>query len=293
MEPASKPHTLEPRVLVVGEVTTSEIREIEAGGYRIGWRCAFEEAEGRARDVHADLVVVALDEAEPDRLDICAALAESAGPVALRFPRSALAPVADRLGGGPALLLCDPAPGELAGELALIHAGAGSHDSAGRQEAPHLRLLAGRVSRIARTLAETTDTAPGLGRLRSPTDDFHPTPRAVATAAPVTARAVRAVIAGRRLRDRFLDPDLFGEPAWDMLLDLYAARLEHARVSVSSLCIAAAVPSTTALRWLRTLTESGLVERRPDPHDKRRVFIELGEDAAAGMNGYFAALAEQ
>ena len=129
------------------------------------------------------------------------------------------------------------------------------------------------------------------GGLRSPTDDFSATPRPIATDAPVTAKAVRAVIAERRLRDRFLDPDLFGEPAWDMLLDLYAARLEHQRVSVSSLCIAAAVPSTTALRWLRTLTESGLVVRRADPHDKRRVFIELGEPAARGLTGYFAELA--
>ena len=114
----------------------------------------------------------------------------------------------------------------------------------------------------------------------------------MASDAPVTAKAVRAVIAERRLRDDFLDPQLFGEPAWDMLLDLYAARLEHTQVSVSSLCIAAAVPSTTALRWLRTLTVSGLVSRRSDPHDKRRIFIELGDGATQGMNGYFRALAQ-
>jgi hypothetical protein len=44
------------------------------------------------------------------------------------------------------------------------------------------------------------------------------------------------------MREQFFGPDLFADPAWDILLDLYAARLEQQRVAVSSLCIAAAVP---------------------------------------------------
>ena len=213
----------------------------------------------------------------------------------VRFPGTAMAEVADRLGGTSAILLSDPAPGELAGLLTLLRMEPRDqlHDSGANTDALRLQLLADQVSRIARTLAEMTEAEPALGRrggLRSPTDDFSPTPRPIATEAPVTAKAVRAVIAERRLRERFLDPDLFGEPGWDMLLDLYAARLEHARVSVSSLCIAAAVPSTTALRWLRTLTQTGLVVRRADPHDKRRVFIEMGEGAADAMDRYFQAL---
>ncbi len=296
MDADRQPYSLDPRALLVGGAEASAEREVVAAGYQVGWRCDFSEAERQAVERPHELIVATLTGAGPDELEVCAALAEQDRPLAIRCPPEALAPVADRLGGGPALLLCDPAPGELSGELALLRAGRGMrlHDSAGQQEAVRLQLLADQVSRIARTLAEMTDSAPGLGRrggLRSPTDDFHPAPRAIASEAPVTARAVRAVISERRLRDRFLDPDLFGEPAWDMLLDLYAARLEHARVSVSSLCIAAAVPSTTALRWLRTLTDCGLVERRADPHDKRRVFIELGDGAATGMNGYFAALA--
>src|SRR5690606_9764038 len=75
----------------------------------------------------------------------------------------------------------------------------------------------------------------------------------------VTAQQVRDLLRARRLRDEFLPGDLFADPAWDMLLDLFAARLEQERVSVSSLCIASAVPPTTALRWIRTLTEKGLL----------------------------------
>src|SRR3546814_2543305 len=72
----------------------------------------------------------------------------------------------------------------------------------------------------------------------------------------------------RRMREQYFPADLFADPAWDMLLDLYAARLEHQPVSVSSLCIAAAVPATTALRWIKTMTEAGLFVREADPQDR-------------------------
>ncbi len=68
-----------------------------------------------------------------------------------------------------------------------------------------------------------------------------------------------------------------------MILDLMAARLAGQRVSVSSLCIAAAVPPTTALRWIRQLTERGVFSRIDDPADGRRVFIELTDEAASGF----------
>jgi DNA-binding MarR family transcriptional regulator len=71
-----------------------------------------------------------------------------------------------------------------------------------------------------------------------------------------------------------------------MLLDLTAARLEGKRVPVSSLCIAAAVPTTTALRWIRSLTEAGLLDRYTDPSDARRSHIEIAETAATAMLAY-------
>src|SRR3546814_13384386 len=60
-----------------------------------------------------------------------------------------------------------------------------------------------------------------------------------------------------------------------MLLNLFAADLEGGRVSVSSLCIAAAVAPTTALRWIGRMTEAGLLDRAPDPDDRRRPFVML------------------
>jgi hypothetical protein len=101
---------------------------------------------------------------------------------------------------------------------------------------------------------------------------------------------VRQVIANRQARARFFDAELFGDPAWDMLLDLTAAHGEGTQVSVTSLCIAAAVPATTALRWLTQMVESGIFVRVPDPADRRRAFIALSDRSLTGMAGYFASL---
>lgn len=101
-------------------------------------------------------------------------------------------------------------------------------------------------------------------------------------------RLVRRIIRQRQLRARFFDGDLFADPAWDMLLDLTAARAEHNRVSVTSLCIASGVPPTTALRWIGQMTEAGLFERLEDEADRRRAFIALTDKAAEGMARYFA-----
>ncbi|MEZ5734961.1 MAG: winged helix DNA-binding protein [Novosphingobium sp.] len=103
-------------------------------------------------------------------------------------------------------------------------------------------------------------------------------------------RLVRRIIRQRQLRARFFDGDLFADPAWDMLLDLTAARAEHTRVSVTSLCIASAVPPTTALRWVSQMSEAGLFERVEDETDRRRAFITLSEKAADAMARYFAEL---
>ena len=103
-------------------------------------------------------------------------------------------------------------------------------------------------------------------------------------------RLIRRIIRQRQLRARFFDGDLFADPAWDMLLDLTAARAEHTRVSVTSLCIASGVPPTTALRWIGQLIDSGLMQRVEDETDRRRAFIVLTERAADAMARYFAEL---
>ena len=103
-------------------------------------------------------------------------------------------------------------------------------------------------------------------------------------------RLVRAVQTARRRRDALFSPDLFADPAWDMLLELYALHLEEKRVSVSSLCIAAYVPATTALRWVSKLEEEGLAVRSEDTTDGRRSWIELSPEGIERMRRYFEML---
>ncbi|MFL6753354.1 MAG: MarR family transcriptional regulator [Sphingomicrobium sp.] len=107
---------------------------------------------------------------------------------------------------------------------------------------------------------------------------------------PTTMNHVRGILRSRRLRDRFFEASLFADPAWDILLELYAAELGQYQVSVSSLCIGAAVPPTTALRWIKTLEQKGLLVRRADPHDGRRIFMEISAEASHAMEGLFKAV---
>lgn len=102
---------------------------------------------------------------------------------------------------------------------------------------------------------------------------------------------VRRIIRERQMRTRFFEAGLFADPAWDILLDLTAAHAEGSRVSVTSLCIAAGVPPTTALRWIAQMTEAGLLQRMEDEADRRRAFIGLTQRAADAMSAYFAELA--
>jgi len=101
-------------------------------------------------------------------------------------------------------------------------------------------------------------------------------------------RHARRTYRNRRSRaTAFGDESLFGEPAWDLMLDLFIAAKERKRVPVTSACIGAAVPTTTALRWLAVLEERGLVVREADPCDARRVFVRLSAEAYGKMVAFF------
>ena len=71
-------------------------------------------------------------------------------------------------------------------------------------------------------------------------------------------------------------------------LDLSRAKLEGQQVSVSSVCIAASVPMSTALRWVRQMTDAGLLRRWTDPKDRRRDLIALTDATAGHMREYLS-----
>jgi len=90
------------------------------------------------------------------------------------------------------------------------------------------------------------------------------------------AAGMRAI---RLRRNELLGKPVFRDPAWDMLLDLVVAADERRAVSVSGLCHASGVPTTTALRHVERLETLGLLKRTPDPADKRRFWVD-GEPEA-------------
>ena len=98
------------------------------------------------------------------------------------------------------------------------------------------------------------------------------------------ARAVE-IYRSRRRRDAAFgqDADLFGEPAWDILLDLLDADANGRRISVTSASLASSVPATTGLRMIAILEERGLVVRTDDPRDRRRSHVSLTGKGRAVM----------
>jgi len=102
----------------------------------------------------------------------------------------------------------------------------------------------------------------------------------------VWLRAAEDVYRERQRRREFFGDDLFGEPAWDMLLDLYIAERKSKRLSVTAACIGANCSGTTGLRRLQQLEERGLVARETDPTDARRSFVRLSERGYAAMTDY-------
>ena len=220
-------------------------------------------------------------------------------PIVVTLARDQIDEVAAALLGRGVELLCEPSRPELVAALAVagrIGRAAGPSGSWHEDEGERLQALNEEVARIAELLARLAGRnrdgnggGTGGGGNGGVGDrhigfGFEPAPRVA------DPHALRQAIRGRRMRDAFFGQNLFEDPAWDMLLDLYAAHLEGARVSVSSLCIAAAVAPTTALRWIGKLTEAELFERQPDPDDRRRAFMALTTKALGGMDAYLAAL---
>lgn len=79
----------------------------------------------------------------------------------------------------------------------------------------------------------------------------------------------------RRKREKLFGIELFSDPAWDILLDLYVSETRRKKIDVTSACIAAGVPASTGLRWIAILVQNGYVERREDPADARRSLVSL------------------
>jgi Winged helix DNA-binding domain len=270
------------------------LESIAIAGFRIACRMSVSEALDRQTEI-GDVALVVLEISEPlsadqrtliTRLDMRAH--DARNPMIVACPIDVLDEVAALVVAAHSTILCDPTPFDRVAAIERSKTGIAALGEERTMEAVRLLHLTDEVARIARSLAELAgerdETRPRtvsdglIGYRAGPMPD-----RPVVDGVVITSRDVRELIQLRRRRDAALGADLFADPAWDMMLDLMAARIDRLKVAVSSLCIAAAVPATTALRWIKTLTEMGVFKRVNDPTDKRRIFIELSDQAATAV----------
>jgi hypothetical protein len=287
-------------ILVVADdpkLADAAAQAVDFAGSQLSASVSISEAETRL-DKYAlpDVVIIDLQESDAEHagdllVRVDTLVREGLLGAVIAFEPSQIDDVTARVLGPHLALLCRPTPAELVADLIMAGPSRASraHDQRDtRDERERLQTLNDEVARIAATLARLTQEN-GIGR-EAGLNDVPSFGTPAAELEPVKAATVRNAIRARRMRHSFFRHDLFADPAWDMLLDLYAAHLEHVRVSVSSLCIAAAVPGTTALRWIGTMLEEDLFERTADPIDRRRAYISLTPKARDGMHRYFDAL---
>ena len=152
-------------------------------------------------------------------------------------------------------------------------------------DAARLLHLSEEVRRISATLAQLSMSREEKPPLIDPETDEE--------TVEVSEEAVRWIINARNSRSRFLPIDLFADPAWDIMLELLRAEIAQQRISVSSLCIAANVPTTTALRYIKSMTQQGILAREPDLFDGRRIYVTLTPEISNRLRKYCAYVLEK
>lgn len=89
----------------------------------------------------------------------------------------------------------------------------------------------------------------------------------------MTENELSAIVRIRRERAEYFGKNLFSDPAWDILLELLAARLGGRRAALPDLENIA--PASTVHRWVVALEERGLVIRETNPPHADQIYIDL------------------
>ena len=100
---------------------------------------------------------------------------------------------------------------------------------------------------------------------------------------PVTEDHILSVLFVRRARAELIGRKLFSDPAWDLMLELYAARLGERTVCPADLALAIDTPISTTSRWITALNRRGLVETSGNPVEATVTQIQLSEEGFAKM----------
>lgn len=139
-----------------------------------------------------------------------------------------------------------------------------------------------KVASIAQMLLELSDDEAGFadGILKATQE---PTPESIAklVSAERRKRREREVLFGT-------SAEIFSDPAWDILLELFEAQLMCCKLSASSVGLDSGIAQSTALRWIALLEKLGLCSRRQDPVDRRRYWVRLTTKATTALELHFS-----
>ena len=283
----------------------AEMREDAlAAGFSIRECCSLEEYAQGPLAALGDLVLVDCAEASADAMALLSRLDMRGGKAGAQLVVSTTMPALDSVFGCFSMsapqILVDPGRAERIIAIGQVLARVPNLRLREMGEEDRLMLLrlteqVGRIAERLEKLSPGQREGGGAFRFESPSPAWHGDDRAHASGQSEKARpllpdgpVLRRLIKARQMRLRYFDGSLFADPAWDILLDLAAARAERQQVSVTSLCIAAGVPATTALRWIGQMVEASLLVRLSDPHDRRRAYIALADSTADAMARYCA-----
>ena len=92
-----------------------------------------------------------------------------------------------------------------------------------------------------------------------------------------------AIYQMRRTREGILGEHLFSDPSWDILLFLFESHGKQEPPGVTTVCNNAVTSSTTALRWIGYLEQSGQITRSNHETDGRKVRLTLTDQGLAQM----------
>lgn len=285
----------QPTALIIADDAHIISTIAEAAGARLLAQVALDHGVARLGETIApDLVLLrctAPHPALPALLEALAIRARGGGACLVVAGLPTVDEAYDALADHRVDLLCDPQNHDIVAAVALaLNAGRVRQRAAqtnGEEDVARLRHLSEEVARLSMQLDELASRVgpASAAHLADRSQGYRAEQGADGPAGdgPAGSMPFRNLLRARRRREDYFPGDLFAEPSWDMMLDLMAARLAEQQVSVSSLCAAAAVPPTTALRWIRTLTERGIFVRSADPADGRRIFIALSDETANGL----------
>lgn len=82
------------------------------------------------------------------------------------------------------------------------------------------------------------------------------------------------------------------DPAWSMLMALFAAEARGERFSVSHLCAASGAPLTTAFRVVLRMEDCRMLTRTVDSRDHRRSLVTLSDPTRIALAEALGGLGE-